>query len=65
MPRIDKFGLLVAMVIASASVVSIARAQQSIQKALPDSSAEVEKILPGGVRKGSEGFHQGWGVSFT
>ena len=50
MPRIDKFGLLVAMAIASASVISISRAQQSTQKALPDTSAEVEKILPGGFK---------------
>jgi hypothetical protein len=49
MTRIHKFGLLVAMVIASASVVSSARAQQSIQK-LPDTGAEVEKILPGGFK---------------
>jgi len=50
MSRIDKFGLVIAMVIASASVVPIARAQQSIQKSLPDTSAEVEKILPGGFK---------------
>jgi hypothetical protein len=49
MTRIHKFGLLVAMVIASASVVSSARGQRSIQK-LPDTGAEVEKILPGGFK---------------
>ncbi|HET9792544.1 MAG TPA: peptidoglycan recognition family protein, partial [Candidatus Angelobacter sp.] len=50
MTRIDKFGPLVAMVIASASAVSIARAQQSIQKAHTDIGAGVEKILPGGFK---------------
>jgi N-acetyl-anhydromuramyl-L-alanine amidase AmpD len=50
MTCIEKFGLLVAMVIASASAGSIARAQHSIQKALPDTGAGVGKILPGGFK---------------
>jgi N-acetylmuramoyl-L-alanine amidase len=50
MPGIDKFGLLVAIVIASASAVPIARARHSIRKAVPDTSAGVEKILPGGFK---------------
>jgi N-acetyl-anhydromuramyl-L-alanine amidase AmpD len=50
MTCIEKFGLLVAMVIASASAGSIARAQHSIQKALPDTGVRVGKILPGGFK---------------